>query len=125
MPEEEKRVSLGQLRMPYVKVTPIPEGVWRACHPILKAIHTTSQKLPRNVPNYGVQGIPDGCHNCVNLHCGCETQLGCKLACSTPKMPMYCDEVNPLGKCDKWEKFLFPGETPKAGSSDVVTQSSP
>lgn len=116
-------VSLTELRTPYVKVESIPEGAWRASHPILRAIHVASQTNPRNVTGYSIRDLPDGCHNCINLHCGCPTRLGCKLACLTPKMPLYCDEVNPFGKCDSWKKFLFPGESPTQSSSDVVIHS--
>lgn len=65
---------------------------------------------PRNVKNYRVQEIPDGCHNCKKRYLGMVTEvgnipiLGCKLACCTPKHPCFCDEVNPFGICDDYEK---------------------
>ena len=103
-----KEVKFSDIRMPYVKTKPMPEGFWRANHPILRALRCFADKPPRNVTGYHVQGLPDGCYNCVSVHCGQEEQLGCTHGCATPQRPMYCDEVHPLGKCDRWVKFEWP-----------------
>jgi len=65
---------------------------------------------PRNVKNYVVQEIPDGCHNCKNRYLGMVREgsnqpiLACALACHDPSNPCWCDEVAPMGKCDSCEK---------------------
>ncbi len=90
------------------ELKPLPENFWRWTHPVLQAIRRGLKELPRNVTGYHVQELPDGCHNCSHLYCGAQPDLGCGLACRTPEKPSFCDSVNPLGKCDKWDKFLDP-----------------
>ena len=111
MGDGEKRVAFREIRMPYVKMKPMPKSFWRASHPILSALRCASDKPPRSVSGYYVQELPDGCHNCASVHCGQQEQLGCKHACATPQSPMYCDEVHPLGKCDRWVMFEW-SQTP-------------
>ena len=65
---------------------------------------------PRNVSNYQVQEMPDGCHNCKKRYLGMvrdvthQPILACALACHDPTNPSFCDEVDPIGKCDSHEK---------------------
>ena len=65
-------------------------------------------KQPRNVKNYQVQPIVDGCWNCNNRYFTLVTDVGnqpvtvCALACLNSDSPSHCDEVDLNGKCDQW-----------------------
>jgi hypothetical protein len=64
---------------------------------------------PRNVKNYRVQNVPNGCWNCKKRYLGMVSFpgnlpiLGCKLACATPEKPSFCDQVDSFGICDDYE----------------------
>ena len=77
------------------------------------------KREPRNVTGYRVQQSPDGCHNCNNRYYGMvrwpgnQPIVSCKLACLTPDMPAFCDETDPMGKCDSWSPANNKAEVPK------------
>jgi hypothetical protein len=102
---KEELVSACAGTMPYVKIKPMPENFWRFTHPVIQAIRHEQKRPPRNVTGYHVQELPDGCHNCSHLYCGAQPNLECGLACRTTEKPAFCDSVNPLGKCNQWDKF--------------------
>lgn len=75
-------------------------------------------KPPRNVTGYYVQEL-DGCANCIHRYFGMVTDSflpvpACKLACSNPAKPSYCDEISLFGKCDAWAK-----NEPKKGNESL------
>lgn len=100
-------VSITEPRMPFVPIKPMPEGFWRSANPTLQALRSgNGAKPPRNVLNYRIQEIPDGCHNCNNQYCGMSNGIACGLACRTPDKPSFCDLVSPLGICDSYDKYI-------------------
>ncbi len=120
MPDEELVSATKPIPdMRFVKMKPMPESFWRLTHPVIQAIRRALKRLPRNVLNYRVQELPDGCHNCSHLYCGAPPDLECGLACRTPERPAICDSVNLLGKCDSWEKFVL-ATIPTADTSQVL-----
>ena len=61
------------------------------------------KKPPRNAPNYRIQELPDCCQNCALQYRIVDFFIGCSLACDDQKQVCVCDQVDPMGICDKYE----------------------